>query len=286
MNGLVEGDTVMGRHISEKETLSKSQEAYTTGFFMDSYDQAGLDRYESIKNQIAGPNLTNVLPSVTLVDSKDWFVFTTPGGKQLATEVNRAEQQVEPGPQPKKAQLPEKPAPYEQHRGTEPRGPQNPAPRWEQSSPRPEGKPQSEQDGPPPEAAQERDNVPKRPPRNIHKPGTPEYYQQEVKIGTPEEKLAAAVELGDGTPVKIRVDEREINGRVEIEKGANEGEYNVYIYEIDANGKPHLAYRGIYDEETGKITRQKDDDGKDVPFMSDEFFKQYGYYFPVRDCER
>lgn len=239
----------------ENNLGTKTHDGLNGVLFNDSMGSLTLNDFKKLTTNKSDANLSGILPGIELLHDK--VTFTTASEKQ------------EPTGGTQKAETPE------EHRERLGINPGHFPDRREPGRYQPDGQPK--------ERDPWEDTRRKLPPVE---PGTPEYYQRYLERGNTPDKMEAAVKLGNGAEGTMSVLGKEVPVKVQMTETETEGVYLVNIYAYDETGKPYVAYRGVYDEATGKMSHQTDKDGNEVPYMSDEFYQNYEYEVTQKDAER
>ncbi len=124
------------------------------------------------------------------------------------------------------------------------------------------------------------------PPLPPVEPGSEAFYKRMLERGNTPEKMEAAAKLGDGATATLNLLGNEVPVKVQMTETETDGVYLVNVYAYDDSGKPYVAYRAVYNENTGKVSHQTDKDGNEVPYMTEEFYKQHEYEVTQKDAER
>lgn len=275
----------------EQTRSSNGSDSQPLGLFKDAYDEQTMSEFQTVKDRIAMPNLTNSLPVLSLYDAKQMLASseTNPQIAQRGSEQARTAARVKPesagerSPESASDGKPESASEGTAEFGAEVKPPVVPLTRKEGYSPLAGQGIETRVDAKPaPSPSVEPTTHSKRGPRNTEKPGSPEYYAREIQVGDSKEKIENAYKLGDSDDVVIDVNGKQVKARVDVNESGVDGVYYVHIYTED--GK--IAYRGLYNSKTGEVTHQKDRKGNDVPYMSDAFDEKYGDGFTQGNTER
>jgi len=280
-----------------EESLQSYKESSTNDLVQESYDRDSIKSFEASKLNYEQPNLTNVLPAVSFFDS-EWgsellrsiAKFSDKGPHTPTVPALTEQPQTATGGDTSKAGSQEERMRRERE-GKQPDGQYYPPGDERELPPRlrynkqaqPQEDPQADKNVQAKPADLPAQHNPNNRPANLEEPGTPRYYERVLQTGGAEEKLLAAAHHGDGEHSVMLGPDKSIPVYVDVNPTGNEGTYYVNIYAYDENGKPYIAYRGIYDENTGKMSRQVDENGNPVPYVSDRFVEEHGNDLTERD---
>lgn len=243
----------------ENNIGAKTHEGLSAALFRDSMGSLTLNDFKQLTNNKSDQNLSGILPSMELFHHEVAFSMglktaekTAGTQKAESPEEHRERLGINGGTRPDLDSHKYEPGRYDPEHQEKQRDP------WEKMQR-------------------------KEPPAE---PGTPEYYQRILKSGYTPDKMEAAAKLGNGAEGTISVIGKEVPVKVQMTETETDGVYLVNIYAYDENGKPYVAYRGVYNENTGKVSHQLDKDGNEVPYMTEEFYKNYEYEVTQKDAER